>query len=479
MMTRRFRQLFHIHKHDKRRPEDPDPSSIPELSEKQIPSTTSSSPPSSRPRLPIELILQIVHFCSSSPDTLRALAQVKHEISALALQLLWKDLTVGLTPKHPFGQSTSLLASKSKYVHSRGLTKTLNCHFKNYNHLTRLSFSPHSTNTYGYTHLQTLKIHLNTLRGLPGRRGWSERKSTSEDIIARNYARKLPTNMKKLIWMGVPEPYYRDCWYASWDESGFRPYAHRPYTLNQGGLVRDEVGSGGSQAKWNWPMDISAVGPRKVIFQLDHRYTDGLIPFVRNTFIKAGFPEVRELVIMFLPKKTRVSTKHEEEWYGHPNTLKPTQDFASFLIDLVQLLHDFNVGYPNMKIKLVNCNCLDPIWMGLLEDPSLEIDEGMRNKIKYGHLTTTSTTTTQEEVDKIINEYVERRLTKQARGMGKEILRDVGELVVYPIDESGHKWRESFGRKQVIMSLREYVRDGGWEDELDREDVRGYLGGLL
>ncbi|KAK6903803.1 hypothetical protein I203_107309 [Kwoniella mangroviensis CBS 8507] len=406
-----------------------------EQSEKQPPSFP-HSPPIPSPRIPIEIIFQIVRYCSSTPDTLCKLAVVNHEISELALRLLWRDLPLGLSSKHPFGH-TPRLGSSRRYEYSRNLTKVINCDFTNYNYLTRLSFIPphhhrYSNVTYGYDNLQTVKFHLNTLKGSGGKGGWSERKSTSEDIISKNYAKKIPTNFNKLIWVGIPEPYYKDCWYASWDEGGFRSYSNES---------RSERCRG---------------GPSKVIFQLNDIYTDSMISFVKETFLRARFPKVEELVIRFVPRKIIVPyTQGPDKSY--PSRFSPRQD-------------------PIYEL-------LDGLWLGIMKDVNITIDRRTKERILAGQMNhegtygTTSTITarpkiTEEEFEKIMNDYLESRLTRQAKRLGMKVMIDAGEIVQDHAKIANIK----IERKQKLMSMREYVKASrDWEDELDMEDVRAYL----
>ncbi|WVQ69187.1 uncharacterized protein L199_007403 [Kwoniella botswanensis] len=452
----RIRLLFHKHVHSNAKRSI----SSTEPAEKQLPSLP-PAPPIPSPRIPIEIIFQIVRYCSSTPDTLCKLALVNHEISELALRLLWKDLSLGLSSKHPFGH-TPRLGSSRRYEHSRNLTKVMNCYFTNYNYLTRLSLIPphphrYSNVTYGYDNLQTVKFHLGTLKGIGGKGGWSERKSTSEDIISKNYAKKLPTNFNKLIWVGIPEPYYKDCWYASWDESGFRPYINESKS------------------------DRCRGGPSKVIFQLDEIYTDSMITFVKETFLRARFPKVEELVIMFIPRKIIVTYKQGPDKTYLPR-FSPRQDSVSFILDLVNLLNDLDVRYPNMKITLVDANCLDGLWLGIMNDVNITIDRRTKERILAGRMNYqgiygTATTTdrpkiTEEEFEKIMNDYFESRLMRQAKRSGMKVMMDAGEIVQDDAKIANIK----IERKQKLMSMREYVKASrDWEDELDMEDVKAYL----
>ncbi|WWD00511.1 hypothetical protein V866_007428 [Kwoniella sp. B9012] len=431
-----------------------------EPAEKQLPSLP-PTPPIPSPRIPIEIIFQIVRYCSSTPDTLYKLALVNHEISEVTLKLLWKDLSLGLSSKHPFGH-TPRLGSSRRYEHSRNLTKVINCYFTNYSYLTRLSLIPphphrYSNHTYGYDNLQTVKFHLGTLKGIGGKGGWSERKPTSEDIISKNYAKKLPTNFDKLIWVGIPEPYYKDCWYASWDESGFRPYSNESKS------------------------DRFRGGPSKVIFQLNDIYTDSMFTFVKETFLRARFPKVEELVIMFIPSKIIVTNKQGFN-KSCRSRFSPEQGSRLFILDLVYLLNELDVRYPNMKITLVNANDLDGRWMGILSDSNTMFERRMEERILLGQMgyqacygvTTTNTRPkiNEEEYEKIMNDYFESRLIKQAKRLGMKVMLDAGEIVQDDAKIANIK----IERKQKLMSMREYVKTSrDWEDELDMEDVRAYL----
>ncbi|WWC59316.1 uncharacterized protein I303_101867 [Kwoniella dejecticola CBS 10117] len=453
-----------------------------------------SIPATPSPRIPIELLLKIMSFCSDSRSTLVKLALVNRQISGIALQYIWYNLELGKSPKHPFHHQQYLNISKKFKLNTlthpsssssslnattalpsleilQNSTRVINCYFNNYNYLLRFSsFNPKSKNDRSqFANVRTLKIHLDSIRGIPGKKGYSERIALSEDFIARNYAKKLPLNFTSIVFKGLPDPYYVQCWYGGWNEKGFRPYTlFDPQEPQEQRFSFDDdkdKDKNKNKIEDNSKKAKIMRGPSRVIFHLTDKHTDRLITHVQNTFNGAQFPNVRQLDIVFLTKKAALDLR---------NDFRIKQDFASFVADLMQLLDSKRKAWPKMRIRLINTGCFDPYWMGMYVYtlPTL-------NTASTAATATATTTTTTPMIAPVISTeeeleleeetkmlWFEDYLQKQARSRHYRILADAGTIEA--------SW-EGEGMDQVpaqqLISLRQYVREENREDEFDKGEI--------
>ncbi|WWC67888.1 uncharacterized protein I206_101806 [Kwoniella pini CBS 10737] len=383
------------------------------------------------PKIPIEIILKIVEYCSDSLDCLTKLALTNHEISNLALKLIWYNLELGKSSKHPFHLTISNKINKIKFNNSsslskipsrnelQNLTKIINCYFENYNYLLRFS-----SNKNQFKNLKILKIHLNSLKGLPNKKGNSIRKENSEDILSKNYAKKLPLNFKKIIFIGLPDPYYSNNWYANWNEKGFKPYFNQDDDDKQQNIKK---------------IKMKLSGPKKIVFQLNDKYTDKLINHIENIFNEAKFPNLIQLDIIFLPKSIKKGFQIKQE-------------FQLFVNQLIQMLIQMKKGYPKMRIRLINIGSLDSRWMGISSNNNYLLFSTPIN------LTNESIEPifieNQEELEERKMLWLKDYLQKQARAKNQKILDDAGFSIIKK-DEEGKEVEKKIYNQEMI-SLKQY-----------------------
>ncbi|WWC86956.1 uncharacterized protein L201_001837 [Kwoniella dendrophila CBS 6074] len=463
------------------------------LSEKDI----SPIPVFLKPRLPLELILYIVELSRHSIFTLKSLALVNRAISQYALQLIWREISVGLTEKHPVGSTrsstkpvktntnvnmgmikniksirTSRKIKKDMTWNTRDQTRIINCYFNNYTYLNRINLIGRKNKQF--KNLRTLKIHLNSIKGISGKNGCSTRSSISEDIISKNYARKLPTNFDKLIFIGLPDSFYRD--YSNVDSGS----DEEPEVEGLDGEL--DTRSARKPKIKSTLKNLPHPGPSKLIFifkQGNNEVTnteDNLIKFIKEIYRKAKVPNLKELNIIFLLDHVN---------YSQNKILRLRQDFSLFKLDLIDLLSYLSYEYPPVSVKLVNFNCLDSVYLGISSFPLNDNNNNEGEGSIYFKTLQSDQDSHQVNVDndESINEYIKNQVQTEARKLHVKILDDIPLVKQKPSSSLGRsnnpntdsgESMETF-KKQRMMTLRQYLKEEDWEDELEWEDVEYYL----